>query len=101
MIMDLYPALLKHAGFVDVNFDHFKMCVGPWPEDEEDRELGRQHRENFCVGLPNFSGFLFPKELGWTQAEHDHFLREVIEEMKSDRYHSYFPLKSCIARKPE
>lgn len=95
-----FPELLSEVGFVQPKLESFKMIMGPWPEDERERNLGQMGLKNWNLGLRGFSEKLFTGVLGWSVERFEKFIEETLKELNDGRYRIYLPLKVCFAQKP-
>lgn len=66
---DKMQAMLRRAGFVDVQERIFKMPLNAWPRDEERQQLGRLWERNFSSGMTGFSVSLFHQVFARSPAE--------------------------------
>jgi ubiquinone/menaquinone biosynthesis C-methylase UbiE len=94
-----FPRMLSEAGFVNETTDVFSMYVGSWPEDQESKEIGRMGLANATQGFRGFTERIFRGILGWSEDAYEKILRETIDEMKSEKYRLYLPVKVCYAMK--
>ncbi|KAK0113507.1 hypothetical protein ONS96_014370 [Cadophora gregata f. sp. sojae] len=96
-----HQAELQRVGYTDVTVKHFIWPMNRWPKDEKYKELGTWNCENFTAGVSGFSLALYTRVLGWTPEQLEVFLVDVRKEMKDTKIHSYWPIYTIYARKPE
>lgn len=98
-------AELRAAGFGDVRCHDLKSPVGPWPRKTRLHECGTMLRDAIMCGLVGLSRRPFRDGLGWTSVQIEMFLVDVRRDLTREaaglpRFHSYFPFRSIVARKP-
>lgn len=93
-------AFMKKEGFEDIVSEDFKQIIGPWPEDEEGKVLGKMGLQNEARDPHGFSHTVLTKGLGWSDAQVDELVREVTEEMLSVRFRLTLPIKVVFAKRP-
>ncbi|EPS44147.1 hypothetical protein H072_1821 [Dactylellina haptotyla CBS 200.50] len=91
----------KDAGFVEVTQRVFKIPVGPWPKDKYEKTLGSYNLLNMLHASEGFSLHLLTKLGNLTVEEVYDLVEKVRADMKNKKYHSYFRLYVCTARKAE
>ncbi|KAK6345717.1 hypothetical protein TWF718_007626 [Orbilia javanica] len=89
------------AGFEEVTQKVFKLPIGPWPKDKYEKALGSYNLANMLSACDGFSLHLLTKYYGMSVEELDDMMSKVKAEMKNKKYHSYFRMYVCYARKPE
>lgn len=78
------------AGFEDVHEVVFKWPVGPWPEGEEMKELGRWSRVNTLEALEGLTMGPLTRHLGWTAEEVKVLCAKARADIRNSAIHSYF-----------
>ncbi|KAF2176280.1 S-adenosyl-L-methionine-dependent methyltransferase [Zopfia rhizophila CBS 207.26] len=80
----MHPTYLEDAGFKDVRTTYVNVPVGTWPEDEEQKKIGKMFLVVFMESLEPFCLRLLTKygdaERIWTAEE----VREVVEKAKNE-----------------
>lgn len=79
-----------NVGFEDVQEVIFKWPVGPWPEDEEMKELGRWSRVNTLEALEGLAMGHLTRHLGWTAEEVKVMCVKARADIRNPAIHSYF-----------
>jgi hypothetical protein len=83
---------MKEAGFINVTRLDFKLPIGPWPEDEEQRQAGLFSLVMLLEGLHGLSAKIFIDLLGYTVDQLEILLMECRQEVKTKAVHSYWPV---------
>ncbi|KAL8974822.1 MAG: hypothetical protein Q9197_000936 [Variospora fuerteventurae] len=76
-----FPKILKEIGFEDVVEEKVSRAVGPWPQDEKQKQIGAMHAANMHDMLQGVSMTVLTKNLGWTREEVDGFLEEIQKDI--------------------
>lgn len=100
-VMVSFPELLTTAGFADVKMDDYRMMFGPWGDGEEEKALGLMGQQNQARGMYGFGAFLFVKILGWSEGEYGRFVDEIVDEIWSNKFRNFLPMRVGVARRPE
>jgi hypothetical protein len=87
-----WKQLFEEAGFETVVKRIFKIPSNPWAKDPKLRLIGAFELENFISGLEGMSLRIFEKGLGWSAQETSVFCAKVRNDIRNQRYHSYYPL---------
>lgn len=87
-----YAALMRTAGFVDVEEHQFKWPVNAWPRDPHFKTLGAYTHCNLDHGLEGLTLGLATRNLGWSKEETLLFCATVRKSLRSHRVHAYVPL---------
>ncbi|KZM27185.1 hypothetical protein ST47_g1708 [Ascochyta rabiei] len=90
----------KHAGFVDVLENVYKVPVNGWPADPRMKELGRWNFLHCTQGAEGWGLFLLTKVMGWSVDEAQVFIAKFRSGLKERRVHAYFEVVQFSARKP-
>ncbi|KAH6971086.1 S-adenosyl-L-methionine-dependent methyltransferase [Ilyonectria robusta] len=101
-----YKEQLEEAGFVDVTVVKRKWPLNKWPKDPKHKQIGIWAHENTMDALAALSLAVFTREigqggLGWSNEELEVFLTGVRKDLKNMAIHSYWPIWSVYATKPE
>ncbi|KAI8725714.1 hypothetical protein NCS52_00143100 [Fusarium sp. LHS14.1] len=101
-----YKEQLKAAGFVDVHVVQRKWPMNRWPKAKIYKQIGTWANQNTMDALAAISLAVFTRPegqggLGWTSEELEVFLIEVRKDIKDHTIHSYWPIWSVYATKPE
>ena len=94
-----FPGWLSEAGFIKETTEVFSMPVGPWPEDQEGKEVGKMGLANATQGFRGFTERIFRGVLGWSEEAYEKILQDSIDEMKSQKFRMYLPVKVCYGMK--
>ncbi|KAK3385223.1 S-adenosyl-L-methionine-dependent methyltransferase [Podospora didyma] len=97
----LYKTQLAEAGFVGIVQTEYKWPMNSWPREKKYKDLGAWTYENITAGLQALSLMLFTHVLGWTPNAVEALLVEVRKDMKNRNIHSYWPVYTIYAQKPE
>ncbi|KAH9989104.1 S-adenosyl-L-methionine-dependent methyltransferase [Xylariaceae sp. FL0662B] len=95
------PAMVK-AGFVDIEEHDFKARtpLGPWPADEKMREVGQYNQLALEQDIEGFVVYLWTTTMGWSKEEIQVYAAHLRRELRSKKYHPYYPQRVLIGRKP-
>ncbi|ENH70097.1 hypothetical protein FOC1_g10004080 [Fusarium oxysporum f. sp. cubense race 1] len=101
-----YKDQLEAAGFVDVNIVKRKWPLNRWPKDPKHKQIGTWAQQNTLDALAALSLAVFTRPdgqggLGWSKGEVEVFLTDVRKDIKNVNIHSYWPIWSVYATKPE
>ncbi|EEU45750.1 uncharacterized protein NECHADRAFT_104598 [Fusarium vanettenii 77-13-4] len=101
-----YKEQLEAAGFVDVHVVQRKWPMNRWPKAKIYKQIGTWANQNTMDALAAISLAVFTRPegqggLGWTSEELEVFLIEVRKDIKDHTIHSYWPIWSVYATKPE
>ncbi|KAF4953755.1 hypothetical protein FGADI_5748 [Fusarium gaditjirri] len=101
-----YKDQLEAAGFVDVNIVRRKWPLNKWPKDPKHKQIGSWAQQNTLDALAALSLAVFTRPdgqgaLGWSKEEVEVFLTDVRKDIKNVNIHSYWPIWSMYATKPE
>ncbi|KAF5694733.1 methyltransferase [Fusarium denticulatum] len=101
-----YKDQLEAAGFVDVNIVKRKWPLNRWPKDPKHKQIGTWAQQNTLDALAALSLAVFTRPdgqggLGWSKEEVEVFLTDVRKDIKNINIHSYWPIWSVYATKPE
>ncbi|KAF5699565.1 methyltransferase [Fusarium globosum] len=101
-----YKDQLEAAGFVDVNIVKRKWPLNRWPKDPKHKQIGIWAQQNTLDALAALSLAVFTRPdgqggLGWSKEEVEVFLTNVRKDIKDVNIHSYWPIWSVYATKPE
>ncbi|KAK6359273.1 hypothetical protein TWF696_000436 [Orbilia brochopaga] len=91
----------EEAGFVEITEKAFKIPIGPWPRDKHDKLVGSFNLANMLQAVEGFSLHLLTKFGNMNAQQVYELVEKVRADMKNKKYHSYFRLFVCYARKPE
>ncbi|PCD25240.1 hypothetical protein AU210_014348 [Fusarium oxysporum f. sp. radicis-cucumerinum] len=101
-----YKDQLEAAGFVDVNIVKRKWPLNRWPKDPKHKQIGTWAQQNTLDALAALSLAVFTRPdgqggLGWSKEEVEVFLTDVRKDIKNVNIHSYWPIWSVYATRPE
>ncbi|KAF4456666.1 hypothetical protein F53441_1222 [Fusarium austroafricanum] len=101
-----YKDQLEETGFIDVNIVKRKWPLSRWPKDPKHKQIGIWAQQNTLDALAALSLAVFTRPdgqggLGWSKAEVEVFLTDVRKDIKNVNIHSYWPIWSVYATKPE
>ncbi|RBA14309.1 hypothetical protein FPRO05_03101 [Fusarium proliferatum] len=101
-----YKDQLEAAGFADVNIVKRKWPLNRWPKDPKHKQIGVWAQQNTLDALAALSLAVFTRPdgqggLGWSKEEVEVFLTDVRKDIKNVNIHSYWPIWSVYATKPE
>lgn len=91
----------KDAGFVEVTQKIFKIPLGPWPKDKHEKTVGSYNLANMLNACEGFSLHLLTKFADLELNEVQELVGKVQADLRNRKFHSYFRLFVCYARKPE
>ncbi|KAH7157982.1 S-adenosyl-L-methionine-dependent methyltransferase [Dactylonectria estremocensis] len=101
-----YKEQLVAAGFVDVNVVKRRWPMNRWPKDPKYKQIGVWAHHNTMDALAAITLAVFTRPegqggLGWTNEEVEVFLIDVRKDIRDYTIHSYWPIWSVYATKPE
>ncbi|KAM5359177.1 hypothetical protein ACJZ2D_014675 [Fusarium nematophilum] len=101
-----YKEQLEAAGFIDIHVVQRKWPMNRWPKAQIYKQIGTWANQNTMDALAAISLAVFTRPegqggLGWTSEELEVFLIEVRKDIKDYTIHSYWPIWSVYATKPE
>ncbi|KAJ6260120.1 hypothetical protein Dda_4341 [Drechslerella dactyloides] len=91
----------EKAGFTEITEQAFKVPIGPWPRDKQDKLVGSFNLANMLQAVEGFSMHLLTRYGNKNPNEVYELIEKVRADMKNKKLHSYFRLFVCYARKPE
>ncbi|KAI1074859.1 S-adenosyl-L-methionine-dependent methyltransferase [Whalleya microplaca] len=95
----LRPAM-EEAGFVDIEEHSFKTPLGSWPADKKMKEIGQYNQLALEQDIEGFVVYLWTKVMGWSTEEIQVYAAHLRRELRSKKYHPYYPQTVMIGRKP-
>ncbi|KAI8649253.1 hypothetical protein NCS57_01461900 [Fusarium keratoplasticum] len=101
-----YQEQLKDTGFVDIHVVKRKWPLNRWPKDQKHKQIGIWAHQNTMDALSALSLAVFTRPkggggLGWSNEELEVFLPAVRKDIRNLNIHSYWPIWSVYATKPE
>lgn len=84
----LFEEQLRAQGFVNVKRVDVQWPIRAWAKGKKNKLLGKLVYENSRNAVEAIALFLFIKQLGWTKAEVDKYIEEVLADM--DRHPFFF-----------
>lgn len=101
-----YQEQLKDTGFVDIHVVKRKWPLNRWPKDQKHKQIGMWAHQNTMDALSALSLAVFTRPkggggLGWSNEELEVFLPAVRKDIRNLNIHSYWPIWSVYATKPE
>ncbi|KAI1324669.1 S-adenosyl-L-methionine-dependent methyltransferase [Xylariaceae sp. FL0255] len=97
---DLQRKAMEAAGFVDIKVVNLKTPLGGWPADPKQKEIGLYNRLAVEQDIEGFIVYMWTTVMGWTKDEIRLYAAHLRKELRSSAYHSYYPQKVVIGRKP-
>jgi hypothetical protein len=88
----MWKEWFQEAGFEMIVEKKYKIPSNPWAKDPKFRLIGAFEVENFIRGLEGMSLRIFEKGLGWSAQETSVFCAQVRNDIRNQRFHSYYPL---------
>ncbi|KAI0144462.1 S-adenosyl-L-methionine-dependent methyltransferase [Xylariaceae sp. FL1272] len=92
---------MEAAGFVDIKITDFKTPLGAWPADPHQKEIGQYNRHALEQDIEGFIVYMWTTIMGWTPEETHVYAAHLRRELRSNNYHSYYPQRVVIGRKPD
>ncbi|KAJ4302865.1 hypothetical protein N0V90_001756 [Kalmusia sp. IMI 367209] len=74
----MHPTYLEDAGFTHIQQTYVNVPIGLWPEDEEQRAIGKMHL--VCI-MEMLESYLLRYLTMWGDAQKDHWTREEVQQM--------------------
>ena len=81
---------IKKAGFVNVVSQVFKLPLGPWPKEQEQKDIGMWNMSQMQAGAEAFTLHLLCEVLGWTKEDVTALLTKVRGDFRSPKIHAYY-----------
>lgn len=81
-VAHLEPNMLRKRGFVDVRVREFGIPMGPWPDDRNQRTIGKLWLVSMLSSFEAYTLRLLTGVLGWEEEEVRRRCRECGEEMR-------------------
>ena len=97
---ELVMQQMRDAGFINVNVQHFKMPIGPWPREPKLKQAGMFGLVNLLDGLQGLSVKIFTELLGYTREELEMLLLEARQDVLQKSVHSYYPVYVILGQRP-
>ncbi|KAI4282500.1 MAG: hypothetical protein L6R35_005400 [Caloplaca aegaea] len=76
-----FPKMLEEVGFEDVVEEKLPWAVGPWSQDEKQKQIGAMQGANMQNAVQGISMTVLTKNLGWTREEVDGLLEEIKKDI--------------------
>jgi len=97
---DIQVKAMEAAGFVDLKVTNLKTIIGPWPADPKYKEIGQYARLALEQDIEGYIIYLWTNGLGWTREEIAVYAAHLRRELRSTRFHAYYPQRVVVGRKP-
>jgi hypothetical protein len=91
---------LLAAGFTNVTHRVFKLPVGPWVKDKQQKLLGLFWRTAILDGLQGIAMGTFGRMKKWSPEEIEVYLVDVRKALLDPSIHTYWPYHIITAQKP-
>jgi hypothetical protein len=91
---------LAAAGFTNITHRVFKLPVGPWPNDKEQKLLGLYWRTAILDGLQGIAMGTLGRGKKWSQEEIEVYLVGVRKALMDNSIHTYWLYHIITAQKP-
>ena len=75
--------------------------MSPWPEDKKQREISHYVQASILDSIESYSVALFTRVLGWSLAETQAYLTDVVKDLRNTDYHLYSKCHFVHGRKPK
>lgn len=85
-------AQMEMAGFIDVHMQSYRLPVGSWPLDEQQKKAGILNLKGLLSGISGMSLKAFLNGLLWQREELEVLLMEVREELTKCSLKLYLPM---------
>ncbi|KAI0881363.1 S-adenosyl-L-methionine-dependent methyltransferase [Annulohypoxylon maeteangense] len=92
---------MKKAGFEIIQEENLKTPLGPWPADENEKQIGLYNRLAIEQDVEGFLMYMWTMVMGWTKEEIQVYAAHLRRELRSPNIHAYYPQRVVIGRKPE
>lgn len=96
---NVLPGILREAGFVNIRYRFFKLPIGPWAKDRQQREIGLFLSKDVLWQLVR-AVLVKWAQLGLTKQEADTMEQDIRKAFHDTRIHGYLPWISVWAQKP-
>ncbi|KAG9235803.1 UMTA methyltransferase [Amylocarpus encephaloides] len=93
------PAMMREAGFVDVENRMLQLPTCAWPTDQRENAIGAANRENIQRMLFALAVYPFTERLGITIQDVQLLVAQARVEADNPSLKAYFPLYVCLGRK--
>lgn len=91
---------MKEAGFDIVLVEDMKTPLGPWPADENQKQVGIYNRLAIEQDVEGFLMYMWTMVMGWSKEEIQVYAAHLRRELRSPNIHAYYPQKVVIGQKP-
>ncbi|KAF1993125.1 S-adenosyl-L-methionine-dependent methyltransferase [Amniculicola lignicola CBS 123094] len=91
---------IRDSGFQNVTHKKIRLPVGPWPKDQDQKDVGLFNLVQCIDGLQAFSMRLFTSTLGWQPEEVEVLCARVRTELKNKSAHRLLDYHVVYAQKP-
>jgi hypothetical protein len=91
---------LLAAGFTNITHRVFKLPVGPWAKDKQQKLLGLFWRTAILDGLQGIAMGTFGRMKKWSSEEIEVYLVDVRKALLDPSIHTYWPYHIITAQKP-
>ncbi|KIW64480.1 hypothetical protein PV04_09409 [Phialophora macrospora] len=99
-ILDRQKEYIDRAGLINTVEKRYKMPLGPWPQDEKLKEIGRWHLLEAYQGVEGWTLALFTRVLGWSYEQVQLFLAQVRQGFSDRSIHAYTRVSVVYGQKP-
>ncbi|KAI1088651.1 S-adenosyl-L-methionine-dependent methyltransferase [Rostrohypoxylon terebratum] len=91
---------MKEAGFDIVLEENMKTPLGPWPADENQKQVGLYNRLAIEQDVEGFLMYMWTMVMGWSKEEIQVYAAHLRRELRSPNIHAYYPQRVVIGQKP-
>ncbi|RSL58559.1 hypothetical protein CEP53_006104 [Fusarium sp. AF-6] len=92
---------MEEAGFINIEERNFKVPIGGWPHDPEQKEIGRYAQATLEQDIEGYVLFMANTVEGWSKEEIEVYIRLLRRELRSGKMHPYYLQKVVWAQKPK
>ncbi|KAM0435846.1 hypothetical protein ACHAPT_002737 [Fusarium lateritium] len=92
---------MEAAGFANIEERNFTVPIGGWPEDPEQKEIGRYAQATLEKDIEGYVLFMANTVEGWSKKEIEVYISLLRRELRSGKMHPYYYQKVVWAQKPK
>jgi len=92
---------LKDAGYINVKQDVYKLPIGTWPKNKDDKEIGAFNLINMLDATEGYTMALYTRVLGKSVEQTQRDIVQIKKDLKKREYHMYFRFFVTYGQKPD
>ncbi|KAI5785843.1 S-adenosyl-L-methionine-dependent methyltransferase [Geopyxis carbonaria] len=95
-----YVALVRAAGFVDIEMRAFKQPWNTWPKNKSLKQVGRIMQLNLATGMQAYNMALLTRVMGMKPIDAEKLCNDALVDAADRSMHMYNYVYHVVARKP-